>query len=149
MQWPESVQSGDFIRGLPDNVKTRLAALGEQRHFPDGSVVFQEGALHNTVHLVIGGRVQLDVMVPQRGRIPILALGPGDLLGWSPIFGHTPMTATATALEAVDTLAIPGDALRHLCETDLQVGFAVMRQLALSLSQRLVATRSQLFDIIS
>jgi len=123
--------------------------MAEQKQYPAGAIVFQEGTLHNAVHLITAGHIQLDVMIPQRGRVPVLTIGPGELLGWTPLFGHSPMTATATAVDNVETLAIPADALSQLCDAEPQVGVMILRRLALGLSRRLVSTRLELCNAIS
>jgi CRP-like cAMP-binding protein len=87
------------------------------------------------------------MFVRGRGRVPLMTAGPGDLVGWSPLFGGHPMTATATALEPVRVLSFDGQDLRGLCEANHEVGYHVMRQLALVLSDRLLATRLQLLDL--
>lgn len=148
MDWPENVQNGDFVRGLPENVRAQLIRLAQKKSYPAGSVIFHEGTVHEYVHLVVTGRVRIEIEVPQRGRMPVLTVGSGDVLAWSPLFGHSPMTATATALEDVETLAFPGAELRQLCQTNHDVGYAVMRQMAVALSRRLVATRRELLNVI-
>jgi len=110
-------------------------------------VLFQEGSEHDDIYLVLRGRVRLEMLVRDRGRVPLMTAGAGDLVGWSPLFAGHPMTATAIALEPVQTLSFDGQELRGLCETNHELGYHVMRQLALVLSERLLATRLQLLDL--
>lgn len=149
MSWPPAVLQSGFARGVPDSLRPRLEALTSVRRYAPGEVVFREGAAHDYVHLIASGHVRLEMAVPQRGRVPILTLGPGDLLAWSPFFDQPLMTSTAVAMDAVETIAFPADALRRLCESEHEVGYHVMRQLALSLARRLLATRLQLLDLFS
>jgi len=69
------------------------------------------------------------------------------MLGWSALFADGQMTATATVLEATCTIAFPGRMLRELCDHNHELGYRIMRQAALALSQRLLATRLQLLDL--
>ncbi len=46
-------------------------------------------------------------------------------------------------------VAISGLELRQLCNTDFEVGYHVMGQVASALSQRLLATRLQLLDLFA
>jgi CRP/FNR family cyclic AMP-dependent transcriptional regulator len=85
--------------------------------------------------------------VRDRGRLPLMTVGPGDVVGWSPLFASHPMTATAVALEPVRVLTFDGQELRGLCEANHEVGYQVMRQLVRVLSERLLATRLQLLDL--
>jgi len=136
-----------FFDGIAATVRAKLDHLAHPRTYAPGDVLFQEGSPHDDVHVLISGRVRLEMLVPQRGRLPIMTLGPGDLLGWSPLFGEQPMTATAIAMGPVQTLAFDGRDLRKACESDHEMGYCVMRQLSLVLAQRLLATRLHLLDL--
>jgi CRP-like cAMP-binding protein len=59
------------------------------------------------------------------------------------------MTATATTQEATRLVVIPGATLGALCESNHEIGYRVMQQMARALAQRLVATRLQLLDLFS
>ena len=140
-------QANRFLDALPASIRGELDQIASLKDFPPGAVLFQEGAEHDDIYLVLSGRVRLEMFVRDRGRLPLMTVGPGDLLGWSPLFASHAMTATAVALEPVHTLAFDGQDLRGLCETHHEVGYHVMRQLVLELSARLLATRLQLLDL--
>lgn len=149
MAWPESFQTSEFCRNLPAAALSRLEPLAQERRYPPGSVLFTEGTVHGDFHVVLEGHVRLDMVVPGRGRIPILTVGPGEVLAWSALLGSGTMTCTGQALDPVRTVAFPGSQLRLLCDTEEQLGYQVMRQLALALSRRLLATRLQLLDLFA
>lgn len=145
----DAVNHSEFLRGIPGESLARLAQLARSCTYPSGAVLFVEGNVHSQFHIVAEGHVRLDMLVPRRGRIPILTAGPGDVLAWSALVGNSVMTSSAVALEAVKTVALPGDDLKRLCETEHEVGYHVMRQLASALSHRLLATRLQLLDLFA
>lgn len=147
MRLPEQVTHGDFLQGLPAASRERLEPLAREKHFPPGARIFAEGAVDDDVYLIAAGHVRLEMAVPHAPHAQFLSLGPGDLLGWSPLLGDQPMTATAIALEPVQVVAFDGGALRRLCHADHEIGFQVMKQLAQALAERLVATRLQLMDL--
>lgn len=138
-----------FLQSMPESVVSKLDELSHFQDFPPGSVIFAEGLEHSELYLVVHGHVRLDMTVPKRGRIPLITLGDGDLLGWSPLVGDYVMTSTATALDSVRTLTFRGNELRRLCELDHDVGYYVMRQVSKSLARRLVSTRLQLLDLFA
>ncbi|HTI51384.1 MAG TPA: cyclic nucleotide-binding domain-containing protein [Planctomycetaceae bacterium] len=138
-----------FAADWPDGTISQVAALAEHASFPAGAVIFHEGDEHEAIQFVLEGRVALEMSVPARGRIRLLTLSPGDLLGWSPLVGNREMTATAVALEDVRLLKISGSALLALCDRNHDIGFAVMQRLAGALARRLSATRLQLLDLYS
>ncbi len=72
--------------------------------FPHDTLLFKEGEDHGRIYVIWRGGVVLDMHVPGRGQVRILSLGPGDLLGCSPMCGETRMTARATT--HADTVAL-------------------------------------------
>lgn len=138
-----------FSQNLPDKALAQLAEMSERMYYSAGTVIFKEGDFHSYLHLIITGRVVLDMHVPTRGDVRILSLGAGELLGWSPILGDNTMSATATAQDDTATLAIPAAPLVKLCQADPEVGYQVMRQIVVAMSERLVATRLQLLDLFA
>jgi len=132
---------------LPASCRDALVAIAVTKHWSPGAQLFQEGVEHDDIYLLQDGHVRLEMLVLDRGRVPLITVGAGDLLGWSPLFGNHVMTATAIALEPTQALAFDGKQLRELCETNHEVGYHVMRHIAQALSERLVATRLQLLDL--
>ncbi|MCA9114900.1 MAG: Crp/Fnr family transcriptional regulator [Planctomycetaceae bacterium] len=138
-----------FSARLPEKALTDLAAIAEIRSVPGGARLFREGEPHCCIYLLISGSIVLEMHVPGRGKVQILTIGPGDVLGWSPVVSDTVMTATATTLEDTELIEIQAGALLQLCESDREVGYFLMQQMAAALSRRLVATRLQLLDLFA
>jgi CRP/FNR family cyclic AMP-dependent transcriptional regulator len=138
-----------FAKGLPPRAMEALATMAELETVAEWEVLFREGALCQDLFLVQTGFFTLDMHVPARGRVTILTVGPGELLGWSALLGEGSMTATATAVEESRVITLPGDKLRTLCNVDHEFGYSLMRHLAVALSQRLLATRLQLLDLFA
>lgn len=149
MTFPDCAGESGFLCELPPACLAKVRGLLSSRHYAPGATIFEEGAFHDELHSIVSGHVRLDMRVPGKGRTPILTAGPGDVLAWSAVIGDQIMTTSAVALEAVETMAITGSALRAACEADHELGYQVMRQLATALSRRLVATRLQLLDLFS
>ena len=147
MSLPDSIVKGEFWRALPAEVLQQVEDLAQIRDYSAGTILFLEGSLHPEFHLLAEGHVRLDMLVPNRGRVPILTVGPGDILAWSALLGEGIMTASAVAMDRIRTVAIPGDDLRRLCDQYHTLGFHFMLQLAKAVSHRLVATRLQLLDL--
>lgn len=138
-----------FAAASPDGMIVEVAKLAERVAYPGGSVIFREGDRNEDIYLILSGRVALEMSVPARGRIRLLTLSDGELLGWSPLVGDREMTASAIALDETHLLAVSGASLLALCERNHEIGFAVMRRIAWALSRRLTATRLQLLDLYS
>jgi len=136
----------ELWQGIPAEVAGRLAALFRREVYISGSCIFREGGSADHVYFILSGEVGLDMEMPGRGRQLVLSLGPGDLLGISPLFGGTLLSATATALEKTEVLAADAAEVLRTCAADPAVGYEFMRRVARSLFQRLIVTRLQLLD---
>jgi len=135
-----------FLQDIEDQYLQELAPLAELRKFAPGTVLFREGQSHPNIYLMISGTVALDFRFS--GRV-LQTVGPGELLGWTPILGQVEMTATARVLELTQAVAIRASQLIALCEHNPRFGFEFMRQTARALSRRLNATKLQLLDVYS
>src|SRR5438477_302301 len=64
----------------------------------------------------------------------------GEVFGWAPLVeGHARRIATAYCLTACEVVAIDGAALNRLMEADSDLGFRLMKKLAVLLTSELVA----------
>ena len=138
-----------FSAGLSDDDQQKLAEVSRVQEYPVGTVIFTEGSTPADLYLLRSGRVELCMTVPARGCLPILTLEAGDLVGWSVVIGRGEMTATATAVDDTQVIAISADKLRELCDQDHDIGYQIMHRVAVTLSRRLVATRLQVLDLFA
>ncbi|RME49821.1 MAG: cyclic nucleotide-binding domain-containing protein [Caldilineae bacterium] len=143
----KALQPMAFARGLEARHLVKLASIATLVPFEEGETIFQEGDSGNTLYLVERGRVALYIQVPGRGRVTILTVEAGRLLGWSAMFPPHHRTAGARALCAVRLIALDAARLRAMCRADPELGYAVMLRLAEAVTSRLVATRLQLLDL--
>jgi CRP/FNR family cyclic AMP-dependent transcriptional regulator len=144
-----ALRAVELFDDLPESHLDKLAALASLEERRAGETLFQEGGRNDRFFLVLGGAVALDMTIPRRGPVRVLTVGPGEILAWSALLGAGVMTTSAVVTEDARLLALPGPALRALCRSDHEVGFAVMERVARALSRRLLATRLQLLDLYS
>ena len=93
------------------------------------------------IFVLLSGAVLLEVNLRERGPTAIYAAGPGELLGWSPVLGRHAMTATATVTAPSRLAVLEVARVGELIGRDPPFGVALLRQLALVVSDRLAATR--------
>ena len=147
LEWMQAI---GFLPELSREDLEKVARLATVVEATPGTVLFREGDVADQISLVTKGIVALDMNVPRRGPVRILTVGPGEIIGWSPLFSlDQKMTASATVVSEAVLVSIPGRQLAELCEADSDVGYAVMRRMAMGLAQRLLATRLQLLDLFS
>jgi CRP-like cAMP-binding protein len=136
----------DFLDGFPPDYLKPLAAVADVVSVPAGEVLFREGEKSPRIYLIISGKVALDMWVTGNGETPIQTVGPGKLLGWTPILTQKPMTARAVTKEPCELLAINAMQVLEACNENPRFGMEFMRRTAIALSRRLNATRQQLLD---
>ncbi len=125
----------------------RLSRIAQLRSYPVGRVLFSEAEHHNSIHILCHGMVTLEMRIPNHGVQRILTVGSGELLAWSALLADGIMTTSAVVTEETRAIEFLAEDLKAICEQDFELGYHVMRQVAVSLSRRLLATRLQLLDL--
>jgi len=136
-----------FTAGFDRSQTERLAEIATPVQWNAGEMVYREGDPGSPLYLVEEGLVAIELVVPGRGPITILTVGPGDVFGWSSLFYQRPKTNGARALVPTRALALDTARLRALCDGDPGFGYAMTRRILQVVSQRLKATRIQLIDV--
>jgi CRP-like cAMP-binding protein len=136
-----------FLKGLADEDLEHLAVVARVETFPADTLIFRQGQQLMRVFLVLEGEVGLEMRVAENLAKRVHVIGPGELLGWSPLLGPAPMTAHARALTQVRGIALQAAEVMALCHRNLRFGFTFMRQTARALAERLNATRVELLNI--
>src|ERR671922_1063228 len=103
MEWP-------LLDGVPEEPRRRVLAAARLRRFARGEVIFHEGDPGDTLHLIARGRVAVRVTTPLGDTATLAVLGPGDFFGELALLSESPRTATVTALEKTETMALHRDA---------------------------------------
>ena len=116
------------------------------RAVPIGSTLFRDNESLDCIFLIVAGSVALEIPGPDQAVKRTYTVGPGELLGWSPLLSKLPMTATARPLTLTRVVALNAGKVLALCEQDPRFGYAFMRRTAQALARRLDATRAQLVD---
>jgi CRP-like cAMP-binding protein len=142
----DKVESLIFCEGLAKEYLERLVSLGKVRHFAAGTYLFHEGQHGEHVFLLGEGLVGLEVSLPGHGPQRVQTVGPGELIGWSPLLGLGWMTASAVALAPCRVLALEASRVRELIDEGPRFGVELMRWLAVTLARRLNATRMQMLE---
>ena len=88
---------------------------GERRYAP-GVTLFHGGDDTGAVLIVRSGQAKVTVLDRDGHEVILGFRGPGELLGELSTVDGAPRSATATALEPMTALGIPGDAFRHLLD---------------------------------
>ena len=92
---------------LPEEEAERVVRAARRRRFAAGEVVFHEGDPADSLHVVVRGRVAVQVTSRYGQHLTYSIQGPGEITGELALLrGDGLRTATVRALEPTETLAI-------------------------------------------
>lgn len=121
----------DSLAGrLDDAARAALFELGRTRTAQSGDVLLSEHASDDQVILLTSGRVKVTVATPA-GHTAVLGFrGPGALLGEQATFDARPRSATVTAIEPVEYLAIAASDFRRSLRESPDMAIALIAHLS-------------------
>jgi CRP/FNR family transcriptional regulator, cyclic AMP receptor protein len=119
-----------FLDVLDQGHVDALRALGRTRRFAVGAPLFHEREPGEAVLVLTAGRVKLSC-VTEGGREALLGIRePGDLIGEMSALDGGPRSATATALEPVEVIAVSREAFTGFLERTPGVALVLARMIA-------------------
>jgi CRP/FNR family cyclic AMP-dependent transcriptional regulator len=139
--------AGSALDRLAPPVRARLNALGAMHTYEPGAEILRAGAPAPFLGVVERGRVALRLRVPERGRVTIVTVEPGELLGWSAVVPPYRATVDAVATEPTRLIAYESSALRERLAGDCELTAALLPLVLESVSERLTASWDQLLDV--
>lgn len=109
MTWPP-------LAGLGEAERELLRAAARRHTFARGEVVFHEGDLAESLHLVTSGHFAMQVSTPDGATATVAILSPGSSFGELSLSGdHDDRSATVVALEDSVTHSLSTRAFAGLC----------------------------------
>jgi CRP/FNR family transcriptional regulator, cyclic AMP receptor protein len=106
-----------ILNGLDAELRREVLAAARLRRFARGEIVFHEGDPGDTFHLVAKGRFAVRISTELGETATLAVLGQGDFFGELALVGENPRTATITALEASETMALHRESFQELRAT--------------------------------
>jgi CRP/FNR family transcriptional regulator, cyclic AMP receptor protein len=136
-----------FFSALGERYLPLLVGCASNVRYRAGEYIFHEGEVADRFYLLREGKVALEVAAPREQTIGVHTLCAGEVLGWSWLIPPYRWHFDAHVVEPVRAFALDGKCLREKCESDHDLGYALMKQVAQVTTQRLQATRLQMLDI--
>jgi CRP/FNR family transcriptional regulator, cyclic AMP receptor protein len=123
----------ELFAGAPPEDVRRVLTVARRRRFARGEVVFHQDDLAESMHLVAAGRFAI-ARRTALGEEALLAIRqPGEAFGELALISEQRRSATASALEAGETLSILFDDFEHLRERHPEVDRLLVTLLAAQL----------------
>ncbi len=107
-----------LFRDLGADLVTEIVRSMAPRRYRRGEVIFHQGDPGDALHIVARGRVKIVLTSPEGDEAIVATVRPGDFFGELTLIDGAPRSATATAVEAVETLVLARDRFRQLLATN-------------------------------
>lgn len=126
----EFLARASFFSRFSDPQRARILSIAKLVTLPIGKQVYGVGEPARTFYVLIEGKVLFSLAVGNRQASAGQIIGSGDVFGWGALVEPgQKRIATAIATSACTALAINGDELIALADTDHSLGYVLMRSL--------------------
>lgn len=105
-----------LFHGIDGEELTRIALTMTRRRYRRDEVIFHEGDPGDSLHVVVEGQVKITRESAEGGEAIVALLSPGESFGELVLLDGAPRSATATAMEATETMVMPRSTFLELVE---------------------------------
>ena len=145
----DQIKKTRLFREFGDDIAEKIISFSEIKEFSVKELIIEEYQELAELYILVEGMVIIGINAPNKGRINLNTISPGQLFSWSAMFPPYISTAFALATQPVKVLAIKSAKLMKMVEENPSFGIKFMSLISQTLSQRLTDTRLQLVNIIS
>lgn len=121
------LERSPLFRRLPAASLERVAALATQRHYRAGEIVFSQGDAGDALYAVVAGRIRISAGTADGREMSLNIMEPGDTFGEIALLDGGSRTATATATESSELVAIRRDHFFALLEREPRVALELLK----------------------
>ena len=118
---------------LSPDERERLAAGCRMRAFARGATLFREGERADGMHIVLRGVVKVVRFAPDGREMVLHLVRKGNTIGEAAMFQKGTFPASAVAVDDVETLFLPADALFTLVTENPEMALRMLAALSLRL----------------
>ena len=136
-----------FFARLRQEHLVLLTGCASNRSFRDGEYPFRQLDPAQEFYLIRHGRVSIEVVDPEKGKLALQTVGVNDVVGWTWIVPPYVHRFDARAVELTRVIALNGECLRGKLGEDTELGYELLRRFVGVIAERLEAARIQLLDL--
>ncbi len=136
-----------FFALLTDEQLKAIAMIAEEKTYPKETLLLKEDTTAKKLILLLEGDVDLVYSGGGEGAVSNALVGsiaPGEMLGVSSLIEPYTYISSARATMPVKVVEIDGAAVRALMQVDKILGYALMRNVAAAVLERLKYTQVEL-----
>jgi CRP-like cAMP-binding protein len=136
-----------FCQGLDPSAVDLLVGCATNVRFEADEILFRTGDAADRFFILRSGEVAIEIHAPGRGRITVETVGEGSVIGWSWLVPPHRWLFDGRAVTLCRAIALDGACLRGKCEENHDLGYELLKRVALVVGERLAAARLQLLDV--
>ena len=144
---PELLRRYPFFASLNDDQLKAIAMIAQEKTYLKDTVLIKENTPANKLVLLLEGDVDLIYSGGGEGAVVNALVGsiaPGEVYGVSSLIEPFTFISSAKATVPVKVVEVDGVALRALMDRDAKLAFALMRNIAQAVLERLKYTQVEL-----
>jgi CRP-like cAMP-binding protein len=107
-----------LFRDLSADLVTAIVHSMARRRYRRSEVIFHQGDPGDALHIVARGRVKIVLTSAEGDEAIVATVRPGDFFGELTLIDGAPRSATATAVDPVETLVLARERFRQLLEAN-------------------------------
>ncbi len=140
---PEVLRHYPFFANFDDTMLDKLAGMVEEIHFHAGDILYATGDPNAYLFMVEEGRVESFLVIEDPRHIAprqeayLFDLDQSEMLGLSAMVERQNQTTTARAAQDGKLIRLNAEDLIALCDAEPALGYAMMREIALTQTERL------------
>jgi CRP-like cAMP-binding protein len=143
------LEAHPFFHGLKEEYLDFITGCASNVRFKEGDILLKEGDDSDHFFLVREGKVAVEIGIPQHDSITIQTIQDGEIVGWSWLVPPHKNRFSCRAITEARVISLDGKCLRNKCENNHDLGYELLKRLAIIFTERLEVTRKQLIDIYS
>jgi len=143
----ELLSSHPFFAGLDADAMRLIAGCASNVHFVADELIFGEGGEASRFYVIRSERVALQINSPAHGPLIIDTMDQGEVVGWSWLVPPYRYFCDARAVTPVSATVLDGACLRGKCEANPELGYQLLKRVAVVMYQRLQSTRIRMLDL--
>lgn len=138
MQLVDIMRHVELFRGLNQDQLQLIRDISTKDMFEIGDVIFKQGDEGDKMYIIAKGQVEVKIHKSDgTTQIPVF-LGTGQVFGEMALIDKARRSATLAAAEKETIVySIPTDNFTNLCESNTDIGYIMMRNIAQDLSFKL------------
>lgn len=144
---PEVLRRFPYFAGVAESSLREVAMIAQEEQVAGGDAIFHEGDKADQLYIIVDGEVDIRYTLGSGELRTVDTLVPGELIMWSALVEPYRSTAVAVARNDTTMVAIDGEKLRDLCESDHDLGYRMLICITKLLAARLEGARVQLATV--